>query len=112
VTGAEVAVPATLLAGAVSAMVAAAADVDPGPTLSIGLTGAAGTGLAFVVWLLRRLDERAAEAKQETIRLLAKNSVDKDARIAELADEVRRLDGELARQTARLVEELSKDKPS
>ena len=107
-TGVELALPVTVGVGAVSAAVAAAAQVDPGPSVSIGLASAGATGLAFVVWLLRRLDERAIAAKAETIALLSQQVADLRAELVHERNETRRVETELARERKRLVDLIAK----
>ena len=76
-------------AGGIGSVAAAAAGADPGGQLSIGLASAAAAMLAFIVWLLRRLDERAQSARLETTAILTKLVADKDAELASLREQLR-----------------------
>jgi ABC-type anion transport system duplicated permease subunit len=96
-TGVDVAVFLGVGAGGIGTVVASAAGADPGGQLSIGLASAAAAMLAFVVWLLRRLDERAASARLETTAILTKLVADKEDQIVSLKAEIRDLRRELGK---------------
>jgi hypothetical protein len=96
-TGVDVAVFLGVGAGGIGTVVASAAGADPGGQLSIGLASAAAAMLAFVVWLLRRLDERAASARLETTAILTKLVADKEDQIVGLKAEIRDLRRELGK---------------
>ena len=56
----------SLLGGAVTASISALADAQPSGTVATALIGAAVTALGGLFALMRRLDQRAADARAET----------------------------------------------